>query len=126
VTCYPDRDNDGHGDPGDPGTVWCDTCPSGYAPANDDCNEENADVFPGNTEWYTDNRDHNCRDGPEPFYTDVTATDCHTDCYECVPTGELNWGEVACGFTYSVPTECYCDSDSCIITETDDRTQKCR
>jgi hypothetical protein len=77
IALYPDKDLDGHGDP-NPTTmiVGCtDKSYPGYVTNNDDCDDTNKNVFPGQTAYFDSPRsngsyDYNC-DGKEtldPYY----------------------------------------------------------
>jgi hypothetical protein len=64
VTCYQDRDGDNYGDPAN-SQVFCDVCGTGYVANNTDCNDNNADEFPGQI-WYADTDGDNFGD-PDTF-----------------------------------------------------------
>lgn len=52
IWCYPDKDGDKHGAP--TGAVGaCGECPTGFVTSGDDCNDENASVYPGVPTFFT-------------------------------------------------------------------------
>jgi len=68
-----DRDGDGYGSPGDP------TCPRGD---QEDCDDINSAVFPGNSE-VCDGLDDNCNGSIDEGFPDTDgdgAADCHDNC----------------------------------------------
>ncbi len=52
ITCYLDSDGDTFGDPAN-SQEFCDVCGTGYVADNTDCDDEDANEFPGQT-WYID------------------------------------------------------------------------
>jgi hypothetical protein len=82
ITCYPDQDADEW--PTDSGaTTACDTCPVGLIPAHSsvDCDDGNAEVFPGNQMFYA-----TCRMCGAQCCTGNEAFD-----YNCDGISELRW-----------------------------------
>jgi len=90
ITCYPDGDSDNW--PRATGAITaCDTCPGDFVPARPDvdCDDGNADVFPGNEMFYFDCRpcgmqccvgddrfDYNCDGESELQYPNETTCPC--------------------------------------------------
>lgn len=68
-TWYADSDDDGHGDP-DETTIAC-SKPSGYVGNDNDCDDDDEDRFPGNSE-VCDDLDNDCDDSTDE---DDVATD---------------------------------------------------
>jgi hypothetical protein len=58
TTSFPDSDGDGYGDPGQP-TADC-GIPEGYVENGDDCDDQDASVYPGAPEIPGDGIDNNC------------------------------------------------------------------
>ena len=101
ITCYPDADSDSW--PRATGAITaCDTCPGDFVPARSDvdCDDGNADVFPGNEMYYFDCRpcgtqccvgaesyDYNCDVVSERQYPDETT--CLVDCSGTGFLGEI-------------------------------------
>lgn len=84
---YQDKDGDGHAAPGAKATVtpYCvgDTPPMGYAVKQDDCNDSNKNVFPGQTEFFegptaTGSWDYDCDGEEKPFYAVHEDRSCRT------------------------------------------------
>ena len=76
-----DQDGDGFGDPSDSILVCWDTPPSGYTANSEDCDDQNARIFPGATEIPDNLIDEDCSGGdliestlifPNPTQQDVT------------------------------------------------------
>ncbi len=61
VTCYLDSDSDGYGDPAI-SQEYCETCGTGYVLDNTDCDDTDADEFPGQV-WYEDGDGDNYSSG---------------------------------------------------------------
>ncbi|MEZ4960186.1 MAG: MopE-related protein [Saprospiraceae bacterium] len=87
VTCYLDSDGDNFGDAAN-SQVFCQTCETGYVLDNTDCDDGDADEFPGQT-WYLDLDGDLHSDGtsqtacerPTNYFTEdeLTATDGDCD-----------------------------------------------
>jgi hypothetical protein len=90
ITCFPDGDMDGWPRGISP-VIACDTCPAGFVPPRSDvdCDDGNADVFPGNEMFYFDCRpcgmqccvgddrfDYNCNGASELQYPNETTCPC--------------------------------------------------
>ncbi len=93
VSCtlfYPDVDVDGFGDKNGTPKVGCaDTPPSGYVADNTDCDDHDANAFPGQTAYFTTTSkgvgtfDYNCDGMVEkglPEYPNATCTFCPSAC----------------------------------------------
>ena len=90
-TYYRDQDKDGHGDPKKK-TAACDK-PNGYTSNDEDCNDGNASVHPGQKSFFTkpvpgsNNFDYNCDGKNEPRYPDKAK--CKLKGNKCEGSG---WG----------------------------------
>ncbi|MBX7224385.1 MAG: fibronectin type III domain-containing protein, partial [Chitinophagales bacterium] len=75
VTYYADQDGDGYGNPNESQTT-CDGAPNGYVTTSTDCNDNNANVNPGQAEVPCNGIDDNCNgqfdenDQPQTYYLD--------------------------------------------------------
>ncbi len=83
VTCYRDTDADNFGDPNEP-KVFCDACGVGYVTDNTDCDDSDADTYPGaaGNESATDCMKDTDGDGygdDNPPAGVVAGTDCNDD-----------------------------------------------
>lgn len=91
VPWYADSDGDGHGSTN--GFLSACTAPAGYAGPSDDCDDQNASVFPSATELPGDEIDENC-DGLEDCYSDADGDLFRNDTIlastdtDCVDPGE--------------------------------------
>jgi len=99
-TWYRDKDLDNHGNPSGPTKDACNQ-PGGYALLSDDCDDNDAKNYPGNTE-VCDDQDNNCKEGiDEVFKTKGDACDS-TDadlCLEGHKVCKADESGVECGNT---------------------------
>lgn len=135
-TYYIDLDRDGHGDAWDSGIQACSAPPS-YVSQADDCNDANADVFPGQTDYFTapadGSYDYNC-DGREQLEFEY-AWNANFDGLTCTlindgwdPTyapniphcGQSGWWLTG-AILYDVDGNTFCAEESSI-----NKTQACR
>ncbi|QRM90368.1 hypothetical protein FG167_14350 [Lacinutrix sp. WUR7] len=86
VTYYKDNDSDLFGNPGDT-IIAGSTAPIGYVIDNTDCNDNDANTYPGAPENTTDGVDNNCNG-----YTDETLCTTDADCPNaCIDQGNGIW-----------------------------------
>ena len=84
-----DRDGDGH-------SAFAALCSGGFP--RDDCYDDNADVYPGQAEWFADHRgdgsfDYDCRDGEVVEYPEVY------ECRRMFPTQQCSPPQIPCALT---------------------------
>ena len=71
VDYYPDGDGDNFGEEGSTADNLCADPGAGYATTNDDCDDADTDIFPGNPE-VCDGKDNDCANGVDDGLTFVT------------------------------------------------------
>ena len=131
--CYKDEDGDGVGVSNISQTAC--TCAAGWASKNGDCDDDNADVFPGQTAYFTkpytsplgDSWDYNCNFVPEPKYASVgycykSGSSCKWQAGWAINTG---LEPPLCGVTKNWITACTMTSGYCTPTVAP-YTQACR
>ena len=116
VDFFIDEDGDGFGDPDRDPAITCEP-PAGYVDNQDDCNDSDSNVYPGNTE-ICDNLDNNCNgsidEGPIDRDNDGIADACD-NCPDVANTTQVDndkdtIGDVCDDFPY----------DARYTTDTDD------
>ncbi len=100
-TFYADADGDGYGDSGD--TTQACSAPTGYVSDDTDCDDSDADQYPGNTE-VCDHKDNDCDGDIDEDVEDTFYHDGDGDGY-----GDPNDATQAC----STPTNHVSNSDDC-------------
>lgn len=133
MICYQDQDGDGVG--GNVTQTAC-SCSAGWSLKSGDCEDGNADVFPGQTAYFSepytstfgmDSWDYNCNLLPEPKYVSIgycykSGSGCKWQAGWSVTTGS---DPPLCGVTSPWITSCTMSSGGCTATATD-LTQACR
>jgi hypothetical protein len=122
---YRDNDGDGHGS----GIVLmaC-TPPAGYVATNDDCDEDDARAFPGQTQYFDTPRpsgsyDFNCDKFQEKRWAAPQDSSCKVVGGNCINNANVWFGPVPeCGVGQDWIASC---SDACAPTF-ESRKQACR
>jgi hypothetical protein len=133
ATCYKDEDGDGVG-VNNVSQTSC-TCAAGWSSKSGDCDDDNADVFPGQTAYFVkpypgllgDSWDYNCNFIPEPKHTSIGY--CYKSGSTCKwqPGWAISSGlePPTCGVTKNWITACTMTSGYCNPTVVQ-YTQACR
>lgn len=113
---YPDLDKDGFGDRASAGKLAC-SKPAGYVDNKDDCADDDADIFPGQTKFFdkatqgnaTQKFDYNC-DGTEETESKLNAVLCNHKglqiCEKAFPKSWWSKEPPACGETKQFVIRC--------------------
>ncbi len=115
---YPDNDRDGHGDPVNPISVC--VIQDGVVTNNDDCNDQDSTMFPGNPE-VCDGKDNDCNgqvdDGADSDKDGVSDICDQIPTFTC-PSGESSQGIGCFASTEKSQIACYNENGQLVIQAT--------
>ena len=121
TTYLVDADGDGFGPAGGPTECWCEPTAPFTAPNSPpyDCDDNNANAFPGQTQWFTSPRangtyDYNCNGSEERRWTQIST--CYFSNFSC--SGNPGWdsgGIPHCGSSAVWSDQCSFDWATLVV-----------